>query len=280
MSYLGIGNQKEIPKSTKNKEKKENEMNIKSNETEKINIEITERNISKENDQEKTTNTPNRTGNKFFRNKEKHNYTDKEIIGILEDFKSAYPILIKEKESSEMYIKNNMKNPEEKINRTYNDFTKRKYSNNINNNFSLPNLKLKSNKRQKTFRQNIFTNLLPSKPSINITPKFQGNYTSRNFYQKRLNQELKNKNDLYLNSNSELFDKKIKVNNPTIMKYLEGINFYGPYFSYCPPCGNKNLEFYKNLEQNQCLQIIQQIKNNKGRHIILSDDKNHQKSKG
>ena len=280
LSYLGIGNQKEIPKSTKNKEKKENEMNIKSNEPEKINIEITESNISKENDQEKTTNTPNRTGNKFFRNKEKHNYTDKEIIGILEDFKSAYPILIKEKESSEMHIKNNMKNPEEKINRTYNDFTKRKYSNNINNNFSLPNLKLKSNKRQKTFRQNIFTNLLPSKPSINITPKFQGNYTSRNFYQKRLNQELKNKNDLYLNSNSELFDKKIKVNNPTIMKHLEGINFYGPYFSYCPPCGNKNLEFYKNLEQNQCLQIIQQIKKNKGRHIILSDDKNHQKSKG
>ena len=66
-------------------------------------------------------------------------------------------------------------------------------------------------------------------------------------------------------------------NNPTIMKYLEGINFFGPYFSYCPPCGNKNLEFYKNLEQNQCLQIIQQIKKNKGRNIIFSEDKKNKK---
>ena len=61
------------------------------------------------------------------------------------------------------------------------------------------------------------------------------------------------------------------------MKYLEGINFFGPYFSYCPPCGNKNLEFYKNLEQNQCFQIIQQIKKNKGRNIIFSEDKKNKK---
>ena len=59
-----------------------------------------------------------------------------------------------------------------------------------------------------------------------------------------------------------------------MLKYLEGINFYGPYFSYCPPCGNKNLEFYKNLEQKQFLQIIQQIKKSKRKNVVLSDNKN------
>ena len=58
-----------------------------------------------------------------------------------------------------------------------------------------------------------------------------------------------------------------------MLKYLEGINFYGPYFLYCY-CGNKNLEFYKNLEQKQFLQIIQQIKKSKRKNVVLSDNKN------
>ena len=65
---------------------------------------------------------------------------------------------------------------------------------------------------------------------------------------------------LFLNLNNEVFDKKVKITNPTVIKHLEGINYYGPYFSYCPPCGNRNLEYYKNLEINQCLKIIHQIK--------------------
>jgi uncharacterized protein Veg len=71
----------------------------------------------------------------------------------------------------------------------------------------------------------------------------------------------------------------VNINNPVVIKYLEGINFYGPYFSYCPPCGNKNLEFYKNLELKQCLQIIHQIKKNKGKNIVLSEEKTNKKAK-
>ena len=85
--------------------------------------------------------------------------------------------------------------------------------------------------------------------------------------------DIKNKTtNIFLNSDNEIFDKKININNPTVIKYLEGINFFGPYYSYCPPCGNRNLEFYKNLEPNQCLQIIQQIKKNKGKNIILNNN--------
>ena len=179
LNYIGIGELKEISKSTKNKEKRE--FSTKKNNTEKKSFEI--KDISKESDQEKITNTPNRTlANKnlakFGRFKEKNNYTDKEIIGILEDFKSAYPILIKEKDTSELHQKRK-KNVEIEMNKTNYDFNEKK---NINN-YTLPNLKLKTNKRKNTFRQNIFTNLLPSRTN-NIMPKFEGNKTSRNFYQK------------------------------------------------------------------------------------------------
>ena len=134
---------------------------------------------------------------------------------------------------------------------------------------SFPTIKQKHHKRQNTFRQNIFTNLLPSsrdKSGKNIS----GFNSCTNFYKKKpdnLN------NNIFLNSDNEFFVKKININDPLLIKYLEGINYFGPYFSYCPPCGNRNLEFYKNLEPNQCLQIIQQIKKNKGKNIILNKNK-------
>ena len=273
LSYLGVGHSTEVSKSTKNKRKKQNIIK-------EISQAKTSFDIPQKSDQEKITNSPNRSltnKNKYGRYKEKHNYTNKEIVGILEEFKSAYPILIKEKENNELYNRKKEKNYEEKINKTFYNIKERKSL----NKFSLPNLKLIKSKRQNTFRQNIFTNLLPSGTNNdNILQKLElnnSNNTSRNFYQKKKNKELKNRNDLYLNSNSELFDKKININNPTVVKYLEGINFYGPYFSYCPPCGNKNLEFYKNLEENRCLQIIQQIKKNKGKNILLNNNKNQTK---
>ena len=239
----------------------------------------------KEKESEKITNSPIRALStksltKFGKYKEKQNYTDKQIINILDDFKSAYPILMKEKDNSEIYMNKKRKNILDRKSQTvhgeknknfisFNTFTKRKT--NANNFFPLPNLKLKNyNRRQNTFRQNIFTNLLPSRQS-EVIPKDDFNKTTTTFRKKNLRFKLKN--DLYLDSNSEIFDKKIIINNPTVIKQLEGINFFGPYFSYCPPCGNKNLEFYKNLEQNQCLQIIQQIKKNKGKNIIFKEEK-------
>ena len=282
LKYVGNGGPL-LPRFQKNKKKKKN--------IQKENITINDLNIdtniscNEKDNKNKITSTPNLSSSKnvtkYIKFKEKQNYTEKQIIGILEDFKTAYPILKKDKDISDIYIKNKNrknKNLEDKKNKTfYDDNINNKNALNNINNYTLPNLKLKINKRQNTFRQNIFTNLLPSQQKIK--DNFEKNKTFTNFYKKDNNNiiNLKNRNDLYLNSNNEIFEKKININNPTIMKYLEGINFFGPYFSYCPPCGNKNLEFYKNLEQNQCLQIIQQIKKNKGRNIIFSEDKKNKK---
>jgi hypothetical protein len=277
LRYLGNGGPSEMEKRQKNKGR-----------IIKLNKEKN-KNVVEKKDMEKITNSPNRgmsnkNLNKFGRFKEKHNYLDKEIIGILDDFKSAYPILIKEKEreSNDELNKNKKRNRnikssiEDKKSQTFYESNFFKRPRHINNLISLPNLKFKnnSNKRQNTFRQNIFTNLLPSsqKSLKDKSPsKFEGNKTYTNFGSI--------KGDLYLHSNNELFDKKVNINNPVVIKYLEGINFYGPYFSYCPPCGNKNLEFYKNLELKQCLQIIHQIKKNKGKNIVLSEEKTNKKTK-
>ena len=271
LCYLGNGG---VPIRTKNPKNKERQItNLKTSEINKTKLDAN-KTINENKEKEKVINTLNRTlsNAKIGKFKEKHTYLDKEIIGILDDFKIAYPILIKEKENNEIYIhKNKRHNEENKIqsfNNNSNTFYKKR---NINDKIILPNLKLKNNnKRQNTFRQNIFTNLLPSSSA---QAKIEANKTYTNF------SNIKNKTDLYLNSNNEIFEKKISINNPIIMKYLEGINFYGPYFSYCPPCGNKNLEFYKNLEQRRCLQIIQQIKKNKGKNFALSEDKKNKKIK-
>jgi len=285
LSYLGNSGPSiytKIKKVKKNQDRKI--INIPdSNDINKINIK--DKKHKGERESEKISNSPIRALStksltKFGKFKDKHNYTDKQIINILEDFKSAYPILIKEKDKSELYMKKKRKNifdrksqtVYEDKNKTFNAFnTFNKRKTNANNFFPLPNLKLKNyNKRSNTFRQNIFTNLLPSR-QYEIIPKLDFNKTATNFGPKNFG--IKFKNDLYLDSNIEMFDKKISINNPIVIKYLEGINFYGPYFSYCPPCGNKNLEFYKNLEQKQCLEIIHQIKKNKGSNFIFKEEK-------
>ena len=100
-------------------------------------------------------------------------------------------------------------------------------------------------KRKNVIRQNVFNNLV--KNDI-FTSKSTTNKISRN-----------NLNPIVF-SNYNNFITKLKVKSPLVNKNLENINFYGPYFSYCPPCYNKNIEYYNNLEINQCLGLLHHIK--------------------
>ena len=76
------------------------------------------------------------------------------------------------------------------------------------------------------------------------------------------------KSTSFLNSDSDNFYRKVKIINPLIEKNLENINFYGPFYSYCPPCLNRNLEYYNNLDVNQCLNLIKYIKKIKKKNIL------------
>ena len=88
--------------------------------------------------------------------------------------------------------------------------------------------------------------------------------------------------NIHENDKSNLFNininKKRKINyknksgikNKIIDRNLENINFYGPHCSFCPSCKTKNLEFYNYMEPNQCLELINHIKNyRKANNIYL-----------
>jgi len=63
----------------------------------------------------------------------------------------------------------------------------------------------------------------------------------------------------FLNINNQ-YDQEIEIKNPEIKRSLEDINYYGPYFSHCPKCRHKNLDFYQTMEPNQCMKLLSYIK--------------------
>ena len=260
--YLGHGGGGDTLRSIKESEKNNNNLTrinlgIK---TKKYLPKIEKKTISSEIN---TISNNNYVRNGRFKEKNNNNIKEKEIVGILEEFKSVYPLFEKERTV-------NGDDKKKKTNGTKN--RKSNYYIDVYSVYPLSSIRQKHNRRQNTFRQNIFTNLLPSEKG---STKNLSKTSSTPFYDRKKDEiKKRSTNYIFLNSDNEIFERKIKITNPTIVKYLESINFFGPYFSHCPLCNNKNLEYYKNLEPNQCLQIIQQIKKNKGKNIILNNEKN------
>ena len=208
------------------------------------------------------------------KSKIKAQLTDKAINNILEDFKTAYPI--KEKlhnlytttnyynsnKSSNLLDGSDTTNLPETLNslRNINTHSYNTLNNNGRNSFfnSIKNQQLF--KRKTVFRQNVFNNLVSRNTySVGKKPPTK----------KKLKFEINDKARPFFGSDYQSFIKKIEINNPIINKNLESINYYGPFFSHCPPCYNRNMEYYKNLEINQCLGIIHHIKKIRTKNSIL-----------
>ena len=193
------------------------------------------------------------------KSKPKKEYNEKEINNILEEFKINYPIKEKLKkliDKTNYYSSKDFNTPINKSQNTTRNlrsnsyvkenktlmksvpkFTRSVFYNTIKNQQIF--------KRKNVIRQNVFNNLISNKDSF--------------ISKSTTNRSSKKLNPLIL-SDYKNFIKKIKVKIPIINKNLENLNFYGPYFSYCPPCFNKNIEFYNNLEANQCLELLHHIK--------------------
>lgn len=193
--------------------------------------------------------------------------SEDEVESIFENLKTKYPI---KKKLDELYpnynfdkTKNNMKlnvsNKDEKI-------------------YSLQNLidKSKLNKI-KRMERNIYNNLFHKK------------------YKKKNCTQLLKKNDHYklisktqksvpLNSfkiGNELKKEFIKkeLNDSKIFNQLHSINFYGPYFAYCPNCSNNNIKYYKNLERSQCISLLNHIKLDRSKKFDIEESKFREKMK-
>ena len=225
----------------------------------------------KENENITSNITSSQNVNTRYKISKKDVLSDKDIVLLLEEFKNAYPLI------EEKPIIDKKKIGKEKINennklefsRTYNLSAPFLPVKKINDPFS--NIrKMKKEKRQQAFRQSIFNNLIPPKKKLHMSKSM--------IMQNKKNEE--SDYGMFLNSNVSLFNKKIEINDPVIKKHLDNINFFGPYYSYCPPCRNRNLEFYNKLEQGQCLKIIQYIKKIIGRKNFLNikEKKNNEPS--
>ena len=210
---------------------------------------------NKDNEQSNLSDSYNKgIRNKFSFNK-KNDLSEKEINALMEEYKTAFPI--KEK-LQELYITSNYykinKNTNDQItvndeNNSINSNTMSQMKRNTYNSLSSVNKKIVS-KKQKTFRQNIFNNLSPSNDST-----FYSLEKSNLMNMNKSSNIIRNKNAKVNNT-----QKIIDITNPIIKKNVESINNFGPYFSYCPSCRNKNMDFYNNLEPNHCLELIHYIK--------------------
>ena len=207
------------------------------------------------------------TRNTFPKGKnKKETMNEKDIVNLLEEFKIAYPIKLPKEEEEQI---EKIQEKENKMNKTnllfsqtfnYNQLLQKNIKYNAFDNFHKIRIK-----RQRAFRQNIFNNLIPPKQVIEGDSTAKNNINNIQSYKKL---RTINRTTSFLNSDFESFYKKVKINNPIIQKNLENINFYGPFYSYCPPCLNRNLEFYNNLEENHCLKLIQYIRKIRKKNIL------------
>ena len=221
----------------------------------------------------------------FYQEKKKEE-TEKEILTILEDYKEAFPIKREKKlliteihlnnendEKKEKEEKDEKEKKEETDNKNIKDYANKTYTNsfykkdkNLENNpfYNLDKMKLEL--RQEAYRQNIYTNLVP------FTSRTQSSKIKKN-KKRKIKKIEESKYGPFLNSNIEIFDKKVEINNPILKKYLESIHYFGPYYSFCPPHKSRNLEFYKNLDIKKANEIIQYIKKAKGYSIVSENPK-------
>jgi len=54
--------------------------------------------------------------------------------------------------------------------------------------------------------------------------------------------------------------KKVEIKNKEVKDLVEECNNFGPYFSHCPSCNNRNLEFYQNMKSDNALKLLKFIR--------------------
>ena len=138
------------------------------------------------------------------------------------------------------------------------------------NNILTPNIKdRETNYRQflKTRTQNDKEHVLKSSIYYNLISKDNDNNKLKTSLKKNNLKPIIKPGSIFLNHNKE-FDKVIEITNPKIKRDLELIDYYGPLYTHCKLCNNRNLEFYQNSEPNQTLKLLHFLK-----RIKLGEDK-------
>lgn len=205
------------------------------------------------------SNSPYRQKNIF--NHIKSYVTDvKEITNILEEYKMTYPIKLPNEPGTTGHggkIAFPTINKEHPKNETNVQQEKDKNLPTTSQNTSANSTSKKGiflasgSKKSKVFKSTIYSNLIPDKGN---PFKMMGNETTK------ANGSRAAFTSPYLNGSSEEFFQNVEIINPTIDKKLKDIQYYGPFYSHCPPCRNRNINFYNTMEFNQCVKLLGYLK--------------------
>ncbi len=235
---------------------------------------------------------------KKFNNQASQVISDKEKRTIIEHYRNLYSFkkvspnkntpseIVNNKIYSFPLISQNQKPNQKKCNLSYNNENTAGNTNANSNREAIPYKTISNfsdnknfeqdnfNATQKNsmFRSSIYSNLMPTgaqffkkrnPTSINTKLSENEKEFSNSFYNlsksKGKNKTPQTTYGPFLHIDNK-FDKKIEIKNPDIRRSLEDINYYGPYFSHCPICRFKNLDFYQTMEPHQCLKLLSYIK--------------------
>ena len=110
--------------------------------------------------------------------------------------------------------------------------------------------------KERVLRASIYYNLLSKDDKQESNFPFKSNSLKKRL--KPINKSTSSGSFNFKHNNE--FDKVIEITNPKIKRDLELINYYGPLYTHCKICHNRNLEFYQNSEPNQTLKLSHFIK--------------------
>ena len=204
-----------------------------------------------------------------FKQREELDKDDLKII--MNDYESVFPIKNKfqtlmEEYSTELsnfnniFNNNNNFNDKSKINENEIDSSIKNNSQKESNFISYIRKINPLNKKERTKIQNTFRHNIINLDSLK-------HHSQRNIHEN----DKSNLFNININKKRKInYKNKSGIKNKIIERNLENINFYGPHCSFCPSCKTKNLEFYNYMEPNQCLELINHIKNyRKANNIYL-----------
>ena len=164
-----------------------------------------------------------------------------EIENIFDDLRDKYPI---KKKLFELFPSYNFEDDKKSktINASFNNYKTIKNSKLVENSVETNRLK-KIKKMEKNIYNNIFMNY------------------RKNIHYLTDGLSKKNDNDFDYKRRNRIKLMENELNDPKIFNILCKLNLYGPYFSYCPNCFDKNIDFYKNIGKSQCMSLLNYIKN-------------------
>ena len=65
----------------------------------------------------------------------------------------------------------------------------------------------------------------------------------------------------FLNINSKI--EKIEIKNREVKNLVEECNNFGPFYSHCPSCNNRNLSFYQNMNADNAKKLLTFLRDNR-----------------